>query len=61
MVALAVWLRDGLAGQPAQFGFELLWPSRQRKILFLVVGENISPRGMVQKLADLGAKDGDAS
>ena len=29
-----------------------------RKILFLAVGENISPRWILQELADLGAKDG---
>jgi hypothetical protein len=31
---------------------------RQRKLLFLAVGEHISPRLVLQKLADLGAKDG---
>jgi Phosphodiester glycosidase len=31
---------------------------RERKLLFLAVGEYISPRLMLQKLADLGAKDG---
>jgi len=31
---------------------------RQRKLLFLAVGEYISPRLILQKLADLGAKDG---
>jgi hypothetical protein len=30
----------------------------QRKLLFLAVGEHISPRLVLQKLADLGAKDG---
>jgi hypothetical protein len=29
-----------------------------RKLLFLAVGENISPRLMLEELADLGAKDG---
>jgi len=57
----AVWLRDGT-----------VWPGsdrspdsrtavaidRQRKLLFLAVGQHISPRLMLQKLADLGAKDG---
>jgi hypothetical protein len=57
----AVWLRDGE-----------VWPGssrtpdsrtavavdRPRKLLFLAVGENISPRLMLQELADLGAKDG---
>ena len=56
-----VWLRDGK-----------VWPGssrspdsrtavaidRPRKLLFLAVGDNISPRLMLQKLADLGAKDG---
>jgi Phosphodiester glycosidase len=31
---------------------------RERKLLFLAVGEYISPRLMLEKLADLGAKDG---
>jgi hypothetical protein len=31
---------------------------RLRKLLFLAVGENISPQLMLQKLAALGAKDG---
>ena len=31
---------------------------RQRKLLFLAVGQNISPRLMLQELADLGAKEG---
>jgi Phosphodiester glycosidase len=57
----AVWLWDGK-----------IWPGsdrrpdsrtaiavdRQRKLLFLAVGEHISPRLMLQELADLGAKDG---
>ena len=56
-----VWLRDGK-----------VWPGsgrspdsrtaiaidRPRKLLFLAVGDNISPHLMLQKLADLGAKDG---
>ena len=33
----------------------------ERKLLFLAVGENISPRLMLQKLADLGAKRGHAA
>jgi Phosphodiester glycosidase len=32
--------------------------ARQRKLLFLAVGEYISPRLALQKLAELGAKDG---
>ena len=57
----AVWLWDGK-----------VWPGsdrtadsrtavavdRPQKLLFLAVGENISPRLMLQELADLGAKDG---
>jgi Phosphodiester glycosidase len=57
----AVWLWDGK-----------IWPGsdrtpdsrtaiavdRQRKLLFLAVGEHVSPRLMLQELADLGAKDG---
>ena len=31
---------------------------RGRKLLFLAVAENISPRLMLQELADIGAKDG---
>jgi hypothetical protein len=31
---------------------------RERKLLFLAVGQNISPRLILQGLADLGAKDG---
>jgi len=31
---------------------------QSRKLLFLAIGNNISPRLMLQKLADLGAKDG---
>jgi len=31
---------------------------QQRKLLFLAVGEYISPRLLLEKLADLGAKDG---
>jgi hypothetical protein len=31
---------------------------QSRKLLFLAVGENISPRLLLRKLADLGAKDG---
>jgi hypothetical protein len=31
---------------------------QKRKLLFLAVGENISPHLMLQELADLGAKDG---
>jgi Phosphodiester glycosidase len=56
-----VWLRDGR-----------VWPGsnrspdsrtavaidRQSKLLFLAVGQHISPRLMLQKLADRGAKDG---
>ena len=30
----------------------------QHKLLFLAVGQNISPRLLLQELADLGAKDG---
>jgi len=36
---------------------ESQWP-QPRKLLFLAVAGNISPRLMLQKLADLGAKDG---
>jgi len=57
----AVWLRDGK-----------VWPGsdrkpdsrtavafdRNRKLLFMAVAENISPRLILQNLAELGAKDG---
>jgi hypothetical protein len=57
----AVWLHDGK-----------IWPGssrdpdsrtavaidREHKLLFLAVAENISPRLILQKLAQLGAKDG---
>ena len=57
----AVWLYDGK-----------VWPGSNRtpdartavaidgprKLLFLAVGQNISPRLLLQELADLGAKDG---
>ena len=56
-----MWLRDGK-----------VWPGSRRtpdsrtavaidgprKLLFLAVGQNISPRLLLQELADLGAKDG---
>ena len=58
---LAVWLRDGK-----------VWPGssrspdsrtavaidQQHKLLFLAVGQHISPRLLLMRLADLGAKDG---
>ena len=31
---------------------------RERKLVFLAVGQNISPRLILQELADRGAKDG---
>lgn len=57
----AVWLHDG----QVWFGSDRRPDSRtavaidrERKLLFLAVAENISPRLLLQKLADLGAKDG---
>jgi hypothetical protein len=66
----SVWLRDGKV--PDIDGDDPTWPGsfhrpnsqtavaidRQRKLLFLATGGNISPRLMFQKLADLGGKDG---
>jgi hypothetical protein len=68
-LAMAKW---GIGGQAVWLHDGQIWPGsdrspdsrtavaidRSRKLLFLAVGENISPRLMLQKLADLGAKDG---
>jgi Phosphodiester glycosidase len=48
-----VW--DGSSSPDARTAVAVDW---ERKLLFLAVGEYISPRMMLQKLADLGAKDG---
>jgi hypothetical protein len=57
----SVWLWDGKVWN----GSSRIPDSRtavaiepERKLLFLGVGDNISPRLILQKLADLGAKDG---
>jgi Phosphodiester glycosidase len=56
-----VGLRDGVVGAgssrspDSRTGVAIDGP---RKVLFLAVGQKISPRLMLQKLADLGAKDG---
>jgi hypothetical protein len=68
-LALAKW---GIGGQGVWLWGGKVWPGssrspdartavaidRERGLLFLAVGVNISPRLMLQKLADLGAKDG---
>jgi hypothetical protein len=68
-LAIAKW---GVGGQGVWLQDGKVWPGssrspdsrtvvavdRQRKLLFLAVGEHISPRLILQKLADLGAKDG---
>jgi hypothetical protein len=57
----AVWLQDGkvwLDSDRSPDSRTAVAVDRQRKLLFLAVGEYISPRLMLQKLADLGAKDG---
>jgi hypothetical protein len=57
----AVWLFNGeiwpgsARGPDARTAVAIDGP---RKLLFLAIGENISPRRMLQELADLGAKDG---
>jgi hypothetical protein len=62
----------GVGGQAVWLWAGKVWPGssrspdartaiaidRSRKLLFLAVGSHISPRLMLQKLADLGAKDG---
>jgi hypothetical protein len=57
----AVWLWDGQVWPGSDRSADsrtAVAIDRQQKLLFLAVGENISPRRMLQKLADLGAKDG---
>jgi hypothetical protein len=68
-LANAKW---GIGGQGVGLRAGRVWPGgdrspdsrtaaaidRQRKLLFLAVGEHISPRLILQKLAALGAKDG---
>jgi hypothetical protein len=68
-LAMAKW---GIGGQGVWLHDGKIWPGsdrspdsrtavaidRPRKLLFLAVGENISPRLMLQKLSDLGGKDG---
>jgi len=68
-LAQAKW---GVGGQSVWLHKGKVWPGSdrspdsrtavavdsERKFLFLAVAENISPRRMLQKLADLGAKDG---
>ena len=68
-LAMAKW---GIGGQGVWLWDGKVWPGSSRspdsrtavaidlprKLLFLAVGDNISPRLMLQTLADLGAKDG---
>jgi Phosphodiester glycosidase len=68
-LALAKW---GVGGQGVWLQDGKVWPGsshtadartavavdQQRKLLFLAVAENISPRRLLEKLADLGAKEG---
>jgi hypothetical protein len=68
-LALAKW---GVGGQGVGLQHGKVWPGeshtadartavavdQQRKLLFLAVAENISPRRLLQKLADLGAREG---
>jgi hypothetical protein len=68
-LAMAKW---GIGGQGVGLWDGRVWPGnsrspdsrtaiaidRSRKLLFLAVGENISPRLILQNLAKLGAKDG---
>lgn len=68
-LARAKW---GIGGQAVWLWGDKVWPGSdrrpdsrtavaidpERKLLFLAVGQNISPRLMLQELADLGAKDG---
>src|SRR5215813_3604496 len=57
----AVWLRDGsvwAGADRAPDSRTAVAVDPSRKLLFLAVGENISPRLMLQELADLGAKEG---
>ena len=64
--------RWGIGGQAVGSQDGKVWPgsdrkpdlrtavaiNAERKLLFLAVGEHISPRLMLQRLADLGARDG---
>ena len=57
----AVWLRDGSVWAGADRALDsrtAVAVDPSRKLLFLAVGESISPRLMLQELADLGAKEG---
>jgi hypothetical protein len=70
--AALVQAKWGIGGQAAWLSEGKLWPGSERtpdartaiaidsprRLLFLAVGENISHRLILQKLADLGAKDG---
>jgi hypothetical protein len=56
-----VWLRDGKVWPGADDTSDARTAvaiDQQLKLLFLAVAEDISPRRLLQKLADLGAKEG---
>jgi len=69
VIRMAKW---GIGGQGVGLRDGTLWPGNSRspdsrtavgidaarKLLFLAVGERISPRLILEKLADLGARDG---
>jgi hypothetical protein len=57
----AVWLHEGKVwpgSSRAPDSRTAVAIDQQRKLLFLAVGQFISPRLMLQELADLGAKEG---
>ncbi len=57
----AVWLQDGKVwggSSRSPDSRTAVAIDRQRKLLFLALGQYISPRLLLQDLADLGAKDG---
>ncbi len=57
----AVWLQDGKVwggSSRSPDSRTAVAIDRQRKLLFLALGQYISPRRLLQDLADLGAKDG---
>jgi hypothetical protein len=59
--ALAIGLKDGQLGPGSDRRPDArtaVGIDRERKLLFMGVGENISPRLILQKLAELGARDG---
>jgi len=56
-----VWLQDGKVwggSNRSPDSRTAVAIDRERKLLFLVLGQYVSPRRVLQELADLGAKDG---